>query len=261
MIDKRCVAISVRGSGHKKSDTPCQDAGRLEFTASGILIVAVSDGAGSARYSEAGARIAVDAAMDKLAEQYFGEELSTMGSDLEESLREIVRVARQQVIDEAKRLGAEKEDLACTLILCVASSEQVAVFHIGDGAVVVRETNGVLQTLSAPANGAYLDETDFLTQANFDECGRFSSCLCNLSDIAVITDGLELVAINLKTHTPFEGFFNPLMNFFREAESSDSAKMQLEVFLQSPQICERADDDLTLALASWIPHQPITHEP
>lgn len=253
MIDKRCLGISVRGASHKKLDIPCQDAGRLEFTSHGILIVAVADGAGSARYSETGARIAVDTAMDKLGERFVDEELSGTKTDLEESLLEIVKVARQQVIDEAQRLGVEKEDLACTLILCVASSTRIAVFHIGDGAVVIRTTDRMLQTLSAPANGAYLNETDFLTQTNFDECGRFSSCICDLSDIAVITDGLELVSINLKTHVPFEGFFNPLINFFREAESCDSAKVQLEAFLQSSQISERVDDDLTLVLASWIP--------
>lgn len=253
MIEKRCVGISVRGAGHKKSNMPCQDAGRVRFTPQGILIAAVADGAGSARHSEVGAAIAVDAAMVKLEERFSVEELSGTDHDFRECLLDVTRVARQQVIDEARRLGVEKEDLACTLILCVASGTQVVVFHIGDGAVVVRTMDGVLQTLSAPANGEYFNETDFLTQPNFDACGRFSSCVGKLSDVAIITDGLELVAIDLRTFAPFDRFFNPLMDFFRQAESGDDIKMQIEEFLQSPLLCERTDDDLTLALASWIP--------
>ncbi|TPW10016.1 MAG: Serine/threonine protein phosphatase, partial [Halothiobacillaceae bacterium] len=239
-------------TSHKKRGVPCQDVGEVQFTPQGMLIVAVADGAGSALHSELGASIAVDAAMLGLAERFSTEELVGTEHDTRELLRDVAREARQQVINAAHKLDVEKGQLACTLILCVASRTRVVVLHIGDGAVVIRMVDGGLQTLSAPVNGEYFNETHFLTDDTFDACGRFSACFGLPQEIAVITDGLELTAIDIKTYVPFAPFFNPLMDFFRDAESSDFARMEIEALLQSPRVAERTSDDLTLILASWM---------
>ena len=61
-----------------------------------------------------------------------------------------------------------------------------------------------------------------------------------------MTDGLQLVAIELATATPHPGFFDPLM---RWASSDDANDDELADFLASPRLAERTDDDLTIAIA------------
>src|SRR5690242_13878156 len=59
----RIVGTSVRGTSHIKFDVPCQDYcgyQRVTIGSSSGLIIAIADGAGTAQFSETGARLAVD---------------------------------------------------------------------------------------------------------------------------------------------------------------------------------------------------------
>src|SRR5688572_17030964 len=55
----RVVAASVRGTGHEKTNLPCQDAHGWEDIEGGWLVAAVADGAGSAPLAQEGAEVAV----------------------------------------------------------------------------------------------------------------------------------------------------------------------------------------------------------
>src|SRR5258708_32385476 len=64
----RYAYASVAGTSHEKNGSPCQDAGscRVVETIGGgpVLLAVASDGAGSARRSEEGARLAVELFLD-----------------------------------------------------------------------------------------------------------------------------------------------------------------------------------------------------
>jgi serine/threonine protein phosphatase PrpC len=62
------VGAAVRGVSHERTDLPCQDAVDWRVLDDGTLLIAVADGAGSARFSDAGARLAVDAVLRRLIE-------------------------------------------------------------------------------------------------------------------------------------------------------------------------------------------------
>jgi serine/threonine protein phosphatase PrpC len=55
------VDVKVRGSSHERTGLPCQDAYGWDWIQEGkSLIVAVSDGAGSAKFSEKGSQLAAE---------------------------------------------------------------------------------------------------------------------------------------------------------------------------------------------------------
>ena len=64
----RCVSASVIGTSHVTQKLPCQDAHATLTLDSGVLIVGVADGAGSAKRSQEGSRCAVDSSTEYLAE-------------------------------------------------------------------------------------------------------------------------------------------------------------------------------------------------
>ncbi|RPJ52463.1 MAG: protein phosphatase 2C domain-containing protein [Chloroflexi bacterium] len=61
------VGAVVRGVSHERLGMPCQDAQDYRLLPGGILLVALADGAGSAAFSDQGARAAVNEALHALA--------------------------------------------------------------------------------------------------------------------------------------------------------------------------------------------------
>src|SRR5437868_820251 len=84
----RGVGVSVRGLSHVKSDLPCQDYAQWLSVAGEFFIGAVADGAGSAKESERGAKIACSAAIS-----FLEKELSTLKSRDEDKTKELCRGA------------------------------------------------------------------------------------------------------------------------------------------------------------------------
>lgn len=248
MIPAKAIAVSVAGAGHRRRGVGCQDAAVVRNLADHVVI-AVADGAGSATHSETGARIAVEAAANFLARDA-GIFLAGDRA-LEQRLGKAALLAKQAVEEEARRLTIEPRELASTLILCMASENHIGVLHIGDGAVVAKTIAGELVCISKPTKGEHFNETDFLVGKDTEQIGCFSELAAKVSDIAVFSDGLEILALNLSKFEPHAGFFEPLFRFFRGSSDVDALRSELIIFLESPKVAERVDDDLSLVLVCW----------
>src|ERR1043166_2084199 len=63
--------VSVRGSAHRVNGLPCQDSSRIQILGKEreIVICAVSDGAGSAKFAERGSQIIAEEAIAYFADQ------------------------------------------------------------------------------------------------------------------------------------------------------------------------------------------------
>lgn len=68
-------------------------------------------------------------------------------------------------------------------------------------------------------------------------------------NVGVLTDGLQMLAINMAVGAPHKPFFFPLFEFVANIDDRSLAKEQLVKFLRSERITQRTDDDLTLVLA------------
>jgi hypothetical protein len=231
----RALGASVAGAGHRVRGRGCEDAHAVEIAADGVLLLAVADGAGSARLAERGSSLAVAVAMAALRD----------GARVDDALL----CARAALEDEAAASGATLGDLATTLLVVRASADEVATAQVGDGAVVLRRSGGY-EVPAPDAKGEYLNETVFLTSSAWRSSMRVA-CVDGqgVAAVAAMTDGLQLVAFDLASGAPHGPFFDPFVAFAAE----DGPVEQLEAFLASARVAERTDDDVTLVVAIRAP--------
>jgi serine/threonine protein phosphatase PrpC len=247
----RVLAASVRGSGHEKTGKPCQDASSWKLLNDHTFIGAVADGAGSADYSDVGARLACEEAIHEC--ESAGEEIARGG---EESIRAVLesaaRRAREALEREAVSRDVQARDLATTLILVVATQTTCACLHVGDGGVVVEDTGGDLHVLSSGDRGEYINETTFIVSADGLEKAQFASLSVPLKGIAAFSDGLQLLALDIAQQMAHAPFFQPLFRFCEDAADASASASALEAFLASGRVRGRTDDDVTLLIATRL---------
>jgi len=241
----RVLSASVQGSTHERQGLPCQDAHLWKLVSPDTLIIAVADGAGSARYAHEGAWFAVRAMVEFLRRQSRSSLVGREGGEWRALAVRAVEAVRHSLAEQAKRRRVALSDFASTLIGVVVMPQAVAVVQIGDGAVVLEDTQGQLYLLTHTRVGEYLNETVFLTSRDALQYARFEWWKGEAKHLAVFTDGLELLAIRFSDAMPHAPFFKPL---FQWVDSPKVTKQRLETFLRSAKVRDRTGDDLTLVL-------------
>lgn len=244
----RVAGASVPGSSHRRTGQGCQDACRWQEVADGVLVVAVADGAGSAACADIGSAVAVQAAVEETAGRLHGA-LPGTGEGWGALLRTVFQTARLTVFEEAAKLEVPPSGLATTLLVAVVTSEGVAAGQVGDGAVIARLADGALCPVTRPPDQEYLNETTFLTSDSFIERTQFMVLSAAVTGLALLTDGLQMLALQMPQGAPHAAFFAPLLQLLTTAAEPMRCAAQLDGFLRSPRVAQRADDDLTLVLA------------
>lgn len=254
---------SIVGSSHLKTETPCQDA-HLIVSANGTLIVAVSDGLGSASLSHIGAKHACTSVIHSIERTF---DLQRTRKLFLGGVRELIwRFTRppknpEQMLNEAfieahnslVKLAATEGNLlsayACTLVVAVVMADSWHTLHIGDGAVVGIHSDGSVSTLSAPERGEFVNSVTPLTSTRFQRSCRYAEGQERLDGVAVFSDGIQQLCINYQTDAAFSGFFQPILSWFRGLPRDFDRTTAVAKLLDSDQIRQKSDDDLTLALA------------
>ena len=246
----RVVAASVTGRRHVQQNQPCQDAVRWEAGPGGWLLAAVADGAGSAKLGEVGAATAATAALAELR-QRFGDP-GTMKDPVaaRAALEGALRAAQAAITAEAADRKTAVGNLATTLALCAAGPSGLAVAQVGDGAVVMGDATGGLRTLTQPAAGEYLNETVFLTSDQALECAQCATWPGAVRQVAMFSDGLQMLALQMPGAVPHAPFFKPLFAWLAHVAEPGPASQELAAWLSSGRVTGRTDDDVTLLLAA-----------
>ena len=245
----RVLGASVSGTSHQQNGQACQDAHGWRVSPHGILVAAVADGAGSTSLGGIGARVATDAAIEVACSSF------TNLSKLEEQqgkelLLRALEAARRRVAEAASKQEHPLGDLASTLILAVAGDSFVAAIHVGDGAVVVEDDQQQMIALTKPQRGEYANETNFLTSAEYLSCAQAVVWQGKPRGLALFSDGLQMLALDMQPCQPHVAFFSPLFQFVRAVTDEGEGQQQLMSFLCSPRVTGRTDDDLTLLVAA-----------
>lgn len=246
----RVVAASVGGTSHLKTNQLCQDAHHWQLLPDNILVAAVADGAGSATDGKIGAMVATEAAVENICSKQISRRSLLNDEEVRIILNEAILCAKQSVEDEAKSCDKQPQDLATTLIITIATPELVAVVQIGDGMAVAKDRIGNLLALTIPDHGEYINATTFLTSPNALNTAQMRLWREAIVNVGVLTDGLQMLALNMAVGAPHKPFFFPLFDFAANAEDKGEAKEQLVKFLRSERITQRTDDDLTLIIAA-----------
>lgn len=262
----RVIGASVRGTGHLRSGRGCDDAHDIRLQDGGLLFLAVADGAGSATYSATGAATAVRVALDTAELLLNGQQpaqedqwLSVLRMILQSAHEAVHRlvlneIALSQNISEERQqyqLDGKRtiRDFATTLLVAIITSDWVATVQVGDGAIVIQQVDGSFTSLTPHSRNEYVNETDFITGADYLSAADFtvlSRVGMGMRGIGLLTDGLQIVAMKMPQNTPSAPFFTPL---FRTVARPDVTEDALRRFLESERICARTDDDKTLILA------------
>ncbi len=222
MPRKDMVAASQRGRSHAHEGKPRDDHFRLHYCEqTEWYIMAVADGAGSARFSREGSRIACEVAVDHCkaalggsrdfenaiyeyhANKESAEARKTVSNFIYSIVGNAALKAHNAIKQEAEQKeGARLKDYATTLLLAICRRFDfgwvIASFWVGDGAICVYDAEAhTADMLGMPDEGEYAGQTRFLTmpeiftdQVAFFKRLRFK-VYSDFSALMMMTDGVS----------------------------------------------------------------------
>jgi hypothetical protein len=251
----RIALASEVGTSHEAAGAPCQDyAGHATVhTSHGeVLIVAVSDGAGTAAYSDVGSSTAVKTFIAEV-ERFITEGRPVSGIDAAQASIWVCRAAEATAAVAAVNQH-EARDYSCTLLAAVLGADHAAFIQVGDGAIVVShgDEDG-WSYVFWPQHGEFANTTNFIQSADIDKIIAFDLAPRRIDELAIFSDGLENLVLHKVSRSVQQSFFYSMIQPVRKADSiglDQELSKGLRRYLASPAICERTDDDKTLVLAT-----------
>jgi hypothetical protein len=257
-IGWRVAHASVIGTSHEKMGLPCQDSGcsRIVSDPEGrdVLLAVACDGAGSASLSLDGANLTTDRFLRE-----FSQATRQLGLDgiTKEFVEDWLSRVRAEIRDRAEAADLSPREFACTLLGAVVGQDRAAFFQIGDGAIVVsnRDEPDDYGWVFWPQHGEFANQTNFVTQDNALEILQFELEERCVDEIAVFTDGIERLVLDLQNKTAHAPFFRTLFGWLVKTEPATvggeiPTSEVVNRYLSSKQINDKTDDDKTLMLAS-----------
>lgn len=249
----KAIGKSITGTSHIAVDKPCEDA--LWFTISTnekgneALICCVSDGAGSASHAGVASDLIARRATE-LLERAFKEDVVTEAA--------VYKVA-ETIYEELKQMAEENDvpivEYAATMLACMITPEQSTFLQIGDGAIVRKNENGIYQLVWWPQTGEYHNTTFFLVDDEHMPNLKVLITDDATAEVALLTDGLQMLALSMDSHNAHQPFFEGLFTPLRHATDNNKISVlnsKLEEWLNGAAINNRTDDDKTLFLATRL---------
>ncbi len=258
----RTLAASVVGTSHAAAGLPCADACAtrvLRRRRGGRVLVAVAaDGAGTSDRAAEGARLACQAVLHHATRWAAGKgELAGLGREAFVPWLDAVQV---RVAAAARAEGRDARDFSSTLLVALVDRARAAFFQVGDGAIVYARGDGAYAPALWPQTGEYANCTWFATDANAADRVQSASAE-DVHEVALLTDGLQGLALRFATREAHGPFFAPMFARLRREREGQSRPLQQELraFLGSAPVNQRTDDDKTLVLATRL--RPAAVEP
>lgn len=250
----KVIGQSAVGSSHVLVDRPCEDAinYRIISLKNGdeVLVGFVSDGAGSAMYAAEASATAVRIGVDLVNEM-----IDTRIIVNDRSVLILAENIFDNLKKQAEALGVPANEFSCTLLGFVIFPNKACFIQIGDGAIVRNDGSGHFTWIWWPHNGEYQNTTAFLIDdPNFSNL-KTRVIEERIDEVAVFSDGLQMLALNYETESVHQPFFNDLMKWLRLAKEDEHIAIldkKLADYLNSDTINNRTDDDKTLLLATRL---------
>ena len=249
----KVIGQNAIGTSHTLSAKPCEDAISYQLVSTAqedVLICCVSDGAGSALYAADASSLAAQRISELISEKVLNETEIT-----EAVIIEIAEKIYDEIDSMAKEKGVPINEYSCTVLASVLYENNSVFFQIGDGAIIIDDGDGNYVTVWWPQNGEYSNTTNFL----IDDI-HFGNLQMKISDqpvgeIAMTTDGLQMLILSNETHAVHQPFFADLFKVLRLAAKEEdivTLNKKLAEYLNSDRINTRTDDDKTLLLATRL---------
>ena len=233
------AGCSVVGTGHKKLNSPLQDAFAIKYDqANEIYVIVVSDGAGSAVKADIGAQ----ACVKNLSEAFMQLAISLMRNELSASVvREKIAYAIMEHRNYLDATGHELKQFHHTMSGVIVTPQGGLLVYIGDSPIVLIEknqqlsvaevaetkidflnhveTNQSLHTCSGDSE--YSNQTHFLTQANWQENLKIERIMKDsILGVILMSDGAASGYIDNQT----QKLHMPLINMTFDSWSQSGSK-------------------------------------
>lgn len=260
----RHVHASAQGTSHASTGAPCQDAASARLVSSvdgDVLVLACSDGAGSASHSHLGARWACDTVLGEVSD--FLAAGGSVATVTRAHAEDWYLQAHRCLAERAAEEGLAPRQLACTLLVAVVAPTASAFMQIGDGAIVIAPSpDAGVPSASAeyvpvfwPQSGEYANMTYFLTEPEALTHLVLDTERGRVDEVALFSDGIQSLALRFEERAVHAPFFRPMFARLRHEPAGLSSPLagQLEQFLNSANVNARTDDDKTLVLATRRP--------
>lgn len=287
---KNMVAASKRGRSHAHDGKPRDDHYVVQYSKeSEWYIMAVADGAGSAKFSREGSRIACETVKAYCEDALMRSEeleknIACYSEDIKDKVREkvvgdgiydiLVKAAleaNRAIEVEAQKQSRGVREYATTLLLAICKRFDfgwfVATFWVGDGAICLYDANApTAQLLGVPDEGEYAGQTRFLTspdifsQDSFDAASVYKRLRIKIVEdftaLFLMTDGVSDPMFGTAAHLEDPSKWDALWeNLIRNEENPINLENQNETTAE--QLLKWLDfwsegnhDDRTIAILS-----------
>lgn len=252
------------GKSHIDSNLPNQDSIYLQKTEHGMVAV-VCDGAGSAKFSQAGAAFFSQSIGKMLLSLNVSRSVSHSGIalDLGQLTQQIIEQLSQIRLDLQSQLPAESSlrDYHTTFTgLLIHSNHQALLVQIGDSPLITSQfvvrhphidyfTN--LQVYGDDSKNEYVNETHFITQDNWQSFLRVEPIdLSQVDCLALMSDGCADLVFEGASVTPkiYRPFFGNLLFNLTQSQSSQQGSAIIEQALGNPATYRLTGDDKSLVV-------------
>ena len=252
------------GKSHIDSNLPNQDSIYLQKNEHSIAAV-VCDGAGSAKFSQAGAAFFSQSIAQMLLGLSVSHSVSHSGIalDLGQLKQQIIEQLSQIRLDLQSQLPAESSlrDYHTTFTgLLIHSNHQAILVQIGDSPLITSQfvvrhphidyfTN--LQVYGDDSKNEYVNETHFITQDNWQSFLRVEPIdLSQVDCLALMSDGCADLVFEGASITPkiYRPFFGNLLFNLTQSQSSQQGSAIIEQALGNPATYRLTGDDKSLVV-------------
>lgn len=216
--DRKLIIASKRGRSHAHEGKFRDDSFAGFFDdASGWGIIAVADGAGSAKYSRRGSVLACNTVTDSFKALLAGDKIEALetaiaayfetqneasqkviSAQFTEQLGKLAYAAQQRIKQEAQEKKAELRDFATTLIFALVKKYDkgyvISSFWVGDGGIGIYN-DAEVTLLGVPDSGEFAGQTRFLTMQEIFADGAYVNrirfkVVPDFKALILMTDGI-----------------------------------------------------------------------
>lgn len=266
-LDKKIVVASKRGRSHAHEGTFRDDDFLVKSLSSDWAVVAVADGAGSAKFARAGSKFATEYIIQSFDNETF---LQTLSSEVDSyfddqsagdiklknktfiinSLYKTVKQLNEALSDYATSEEINLKDLHTTLIFCLVKKFDfgyvILSFGVGDCPInVIGKDETDVKLLNILDVGEFSGGTRFITMSEIfsrpDIAGRFGiNCFPDFSKLILMTDGIYdpkfVVESKLENLESWK-------NFLRDLDGENEEKIKVD-FVN--------DQNIEVQLSDWM---------
>lgn len=237
------------GIAHEREGIPCQDAIAAKRCANGCTVLALSDGAGSARHAQQAARSCAEAVVSLFGETALADFLQLEPA---EQKQRILSACRDKIsLLPEFSLEDAPEQYAATLLFLVRDETRLLLGHIGDGAAFAADAQGRCVFVSEPENLEGTNRTFFVSSPGAAEHLRLTVLDRQESGaqaVLLTSDGTRLM-LRGRGGGDAKKTAEELLSYIQNGQVSDNAQLA-DVLRQMAELpCERLDDWSVLILS------------